>query len=145
MRVAIQVVLALVIVGLSYFLYISITEPYAAIRLDQELTETTKKRMDRIRYTLIRYEQQNDRFPSTLDSVRLYARTDSFLVANSDSLYRGIPVDSLIYSPRTGEMFEYAVNDTSAVKIYRLKDPESNNQIGSLTPDVTRLNAASWE
>jgi hypothetical protein len=42
-------------------------------------------------------------------------------------------------------MFELTVNDTARVKTYLLKDPDSDDQIGTVEPDVTRLNAASWE
>jgi hypothetical protein len=144
MRVAIQAVLALVIVALGYFLYISITEPYEAIRIDEELTDLTRERMDRVRFTAIQYERQYDRFPSTLDSLRMFALTDSAIVATADSVY-GMPTDSIFVSPRTGAEFVYAINDTSTVAIYELRDPESDDVIGALTPDVTKLNAASWE
>ena len=57
----------------------------------------------------------------------------------------GFMPDSLPFSPRTGNPFEYAVNDTGRVVIYLLKDPDSDDRIGALTPDITLLNAASWE
>lgn len=145
-RKVIQVVLALVIVGLVYFLYESITEPYEAILEQERLTEETRDRMEMIRTSMIRYERVNGRFPMTLDSLVMFVRADSALQADRDSLFGvGFNVDSLIFSPRTGTQFELAVNDTSNVKIYRLDDPDSDDYIGSTSPDPTRLNAASWE
>ncbi|GIV61912.1 MAG: hypothetical protein KatS3mg044_0778 [Rhodothermaceae bacterium] len=145
-RVALQVVLGIVIVVLAYFLYVSITEPYKVVERQKELTRLTRERMSDVRTALVQYERVHKRFPLTLDSLVMWVKTDSFMLAKMDSLF-GHPVvpDSLPYSPRTGKRFEYAVNDTARVKIYLLKDPDSNDQIGSLLPDVTLLNAASWE
>ena len=145
-RIGIQIVLAIVIIGLGYWLYVSITAPWAVVERQQELTERTRARMDNVRAALIRYEERQDRFPATLDSLQMWVQTDSVIRAHADSLFgRGFEADSLIYSPRTGKMFEYAVNDTARVMMYRLKDPDSPDVIGTLEPDPTELNAASWE
>jgi len=146
LRTAIQVLLAIVIIALFYWLYVSITAPYAAVERAQEITDLTRERMEKVRTSLINYEREEDKFPGTLDSLVMWVRTDSFMVANRDSLLgTNLPLDSLIYSPRTGSRFLYSVNDTGRVAIYLLKDPDSDDQIGSELPDVTQLNAASWE
>lgn len=146
LRKAIQLVLAVVIVGLSYVLYVSITEPYEVIERKREMTVLTRQRMDNVRTVLGVYSRRNNRFPSTLDSLLVFAKGDSLMLASRDSILgAGYRIDSLIHSPRTGKVFEYAVNDTSRVKIYLLKDPDSNDQIGSLEPDITLLNAANWQ
>lgn len=146
MRIAIQVVLAIVIVGLAYWLYVSITEPWKVVERQEALTERTRERMDEIRTALIRYETEAGRFPGTLDSLQMWVQTDSALQVERDSVFgEEFNPDSLIYSPRTGRQFEYAVNDTARVNIYRLKDPDSDDVIGTLEPDPTQLNAASWE
>ncbi len=145
-RVALQIVLGIVIVILAYYLYVSITEPYKVIERQKELTRLTRERMDDVRTALVLYERDKNRFPLTLDSLVMYVKTDSLIRLRADSIFGGpVNPDSLPYSPRTGKPFEYAVNDTAKVKIYLLKDPDSNDQIGSLIPDVTLLNAASWE
>lgn len=145
-RIGIQIVLAIVIIGLGYWLYLSITEPWAVVERQQELTEQTRARMDNVRAALIRYEEREDRFPSSLDSLHMWVQTDSVIQAHADSLFgSGFDADSLIYSPRTGKKFEYAVNDTARVMMYQLKDPDSRDVIGTLEPDPTELNAASWE
>lgn len=145
-RVGIQIVLAIVIIGLAYWLYVSITEPWGVIERQQELTERTRERMDEVRTALIRFEEREDRFPYALDTLQTWVRTDSIMRAEADSLFgTGFNVDSLIYSPRTGKQFEYAVNDTARVMMYQLKDPDSDDVIGTLAPDPTELNAASWE
>ena len=145
-RVGIQVVLAIVIIGLAYWLYVSITEPWKAVERQEELTEATRERMDEVRAALIRYEERENRFPATLDSLQMWVRTDSIIQLHSDSLFgSNFNPDSLIYSPRTGKKFEYAINDTARVMMYELRDPDSDDVIGTLEPDPTELNAASWE
>jgi type II secretory pathway pseudopilin PulG len=145
-RIGIQVVLAIVIIGLTYWLYISITEPWQVVERQQELTQQTRSRMTDVRNALIRYERANNRFPGTLDSLVIFVKEDSLLQAQQDSLFGPTFVpDSLIFSPRTGKQFDYAVNDTARVRTYLLEDPDSRDRIGTLEPDPTRLNAASWE
>ncbi len=146
LRVGLQIILWAVIATLSYFLYLSVTEPYELIERQEAMTEMTRMRMDKVRQVAIQYESQYERFPSTIDSLALYARMDSVFQMKRDSLLGPeLSVDSLIYSPRTGKKFVYATNDTSRVKTYELKDPDSNDKIGTLLADVTQLNAASWE
>jgi len=145
-RVGIQVVLAIVIIGLGYWLYLSITEPWDVIEQQEQLTERTRARMSDIRTALIHYDEREGRFPHTLDSLQMWVRTDSIMQADADTLFGpAFSPDSLIYSPRTGERFAYAVNDTARVMMYELSDPNSNDRIGTLEPDPTELNAASWE
>jgi hypothetical protein len=145
-RTSMQLVLVFVVLGLSYVLYISITKPYEGIEREREMTVLTRDRMDKVRTVLGVFSRENSRFPKTIDSLVVFARTDSMMTVSRDSLLgAGFVLDSLIFSPRTGKKFEYAVNDTSRVKIYLLKDPDSNDQIGSLDPDITLLNAANWQ
>jgi hypothetical protein len=146
LRVGLQVFLAIVIIVLGYVLFQSITKPYEAIEQQRELTAATRDRMADVRTAMIRYQRVNNRFPLTLDSLVRFVKTDSLISAREDSVFgRDIVPDSLPYSPRTGRMFELTVNDTARVKTYLLKDPDSDDQIGTVEPDVTRLNAASWE
>jgi len=142
----IQVVLAIVIIGLAYLLYTSIVEPYAKVERAKQVTEDTRARMDNVRTAMIMYERENDRFVTSLDSLISWLKADSLIMANTDSVF-GAPVmlDSLPYSPRTGNSFTLQVNDTSDVKIYLLEDPDSNDSIGSLISDITLLNASNWE
>lgn len=146
LRTGIQVVLAIVIVVLGYILYESITDPYEQIQQQERLTELTRERMDNIRTALVRFENQNDSFPDSLSHLMEYLRQDSLVQTKADSIFGpGLVLDSLLYSPRSGNPFEYAVNDTGRVQTYLLKDPDSNDQIGTLSGDVTQTNAANWE
>ena len=145
-QVGIQVVLALVIVALVYWLYVSITKPYEAIERQQELTQMTRARMGSVRAAMIRYEELNNRYVTSLDSLVAFVRTDSLYRSAGDSIFwPGFVPDSLVHSPRTGKTFVLSVNDTSRVKTYLLEDPDSEDRIGTLEPDITKLNAASWE
>ena len=145
-RVIIQVALGVLILCMGYFLYVSITEPWEAVERQEELTERTRLRMSNVRAALIRFDERNGRFPGSLDSLHIWVQTDSTIQAHSDSLFgSGTDIDSFIVSPRTGTQFEYAINDTSRVMVYLLSDPDSDDEIGTLEPDPTRLNAATWE
>ena len=145
-RTGIQVVLVLVILVLTYVLYESITGPYDVIQRQEELTEMTRQRMSDIRTGLIQFEQRNDSFPDSLDVLVNFLRQDSALMANQDSVFgHSVNIDSMLFSPRTGKPFQYAVNDTGRVDTYLLQDPDSEDQIGTMSGDVTQTNAATWE
>ncbi len=146
MQTTIRVVLAIVIVGLAYFLIISITEPYERVERRKELTEQTRARMDQVRTAMIQYQRDNGRYLTSLDSLVMWVKTDSVMVTGADSVFGlGFNADSMMYSPRTGKEFELAVNDTSRTHTYLLSDPDSNDHIGTLSGDITQLNAGSWE
>lgn len=146
LRVGIQVVLAFVILGLGYYLYYSITEPYERIERQQRITEQTRARMGHIRTALIDYERDSTSFPDSLDALIEHIQGDTLLSTKQDSVFGGsINIDSLLYSPRTGKRFQYAVSDTGRVETYLLEDPDSEDKIGTLTGDPTRTNSASWE
>ncbi len=145
-RTGLQIVLGIIIVVLAYVLYESITAPYAAVERQRELTERVRERMSDVRTAMIHYERVNNRYPLTLDSLVAFVKSDSLMQIKADSIFgKVVNPDSLPYSPRTGEMFQLSVNDTARVKTYLLKDPNSDDQIGTVAPDVTQLNAASWE
>lgn len=147
-RVGLQVILGIVIVVLAYVLYVSITAPYEAIRAQERATERVRQRMDLTRTALIRYRNQRNRFPNTLDSLAMFVSQNQPLRAELDSLsgIENFAPDSLLQSPRTGSAFEYETSpDTARVDIYRLRAPDSQDQIGTLELDVTQVNAASWE
>jgi hypothetical protein len=144
---AIQVVLGIVIVVLSYFLYHAIRDPYLAVERAEQMTQVTRDRMDQVRIALRVYNERNKRFPSTLDSLVQFVNTNVSVTSKVDSLFgSSFNADSFYVSPRPPHSrFEYAVNDTSRVKIYMLKDPDTDDQIGTLQPDITQVHAASWE
>ncbi len=145
-KIAIQALMAVLIVVLGYWLYRSITEPWKAVEREQALTQSTRQQMIQVRTAITYYEREEDRFPVSLDSLILWLHSDSLMAVDPQNVFDAdIAVDSLIYSPRTGNAFEYALNDTGRVAIYLLRDPDSDDYIGSDIPDITLLNAASWE
>ncbi len=146
LRTGIQLGLAVVILGLSYVLYVSLTAPYEKIERQRELTEQARTRMELLRTALVQYERTYDRFPGTLDSLTFYIQ-DSLSAGRRDSLFRRDlpPVDTLLVSPRTDARFEYAVSDTGRVPTYLLEDPGTDDRIGTLSGDPTEANVASWE
>ena len=146
LQTGLQLVLMLVIVALSYWLYRSLTAPYEEIRRQNQITADTRAQMQRIRTALIRYEEVNGRYTADLDSLVMFLRSDSLYMVASDSLLGpGFDLSTLALSPRTGNRFVLSVNDTSRVQTYLLIDPDSRDRIGTELPDVTLLNASSWE
>ena len=146
-KVVIQAMMAIVIVVLGYWLYQSIKAPWAEVERRAEVERLTRARMAQVRTALISYERQEGRFPGGLDSLVMWVAQDSIIGMNPDSVFGedGFNLDSLIFSPRTGSEFMYTLNNTGQVAIYFLEDPDSEDHIGSSEPDVTSLNAASWE
>ncbi len=149
-RSFLQVFLALVIAGLSYYLYHSITAPYDRIERQREITQMTRQRMTQIRTAMVRHNEVRDGYPQSLDSLVEFVKTDSLLVNARDSVFElaegtEFNPDSLPFSPRTGNRFELEVNDTLETPTYVLRDPDSRDSIGTTTGDITDLNAASWE
>jgi len=148
LRTTLQVVLAIVIAGLAYFLYYSITEPYEAIEREEQMVEEVRNRMIDIRTALNRYETDSTTYPDSLDQLMAHIERDTELLDNRDSLFQtSFELDSMFYSPRNGEPFVYTLSDTGQVPTYLLEAPapDSTDQIGTLTGDPTRTNVASWE
>ena len=151
----ITVVLAIFIIVLGWWLYKSITEPYEVVEQRKRMTERVHHNMEHIRDGLVRYNRRKDHFPPTeggLDSLVEFIKTDSLINADQDSIFKDFPesgytfnLDSLVYSPRSPhKRFEYTLNDTINPPLYLLKDPDSDDQVGSLEK-VTLLNAPSWK
>ncbi len=148
-----SIVLGIVIVVLGYYLYHSIVDPYKEVVEREQMTEQVRYKMGLVRDALVQYEQDKDEFPPTeggLDTLVSYLKSDSTMVADGDSLFapmnsnESFNPDSLVYSPRPPhEKFEYTLNDTLRPSIYLLKDPDSDDQIGSLE-NTTDLNATNW-
>ena len=148
LRTTLQVVLAIVIAGLAYFLYYSVTEPYEAIEREQRRGEEGRNRMVDIRTALNRYERDSTTYPDSLDQLMAHIESDTELLDNRDSLFQtSFELDSMFYSPRNGEPFIYTLSDTGQVATYLLEAPapDTTDQIGTLTGDPTRTNVASWE
>ena len=157
MRLAIQVVLALVIAVLAFLLYRSITVPYEREQARIETETIGRERMDDVRSALISYRDAYSDYPSTLDSLVMFVRQDSAWTPPSfeddeDRLTEYASTDSLIYSARGGQRFNYDVvqqtDSTGAptgVEIYWLQDPGvPGDSIGSHQPNPALRNAASW-
>lgn len=147
----ISIFLILIIIALSYVLFDSIVTPWQKEIAKRQLTEDTRFRMTLVRDALINFQARHPegKFPSTLDSLVIFLRTDSLMLVRGADLFsepvRGYNPDSLIYSLRPPhEKFVYSVNDTIRPPLYLLKDPGSDDAIGSLER-ITLLNAPNWQ
>lgn len=148
----ITVILAVLIVFLSWYLYRSIVDPYQVVLQEQEMVERERHRMGLVRDVLIQYRTRQGNFPPNeggLDSLVAFLKTDSLMVEISDSMYMERPPsvfspDSLTFSPRPPHnRFEYSVNDTLRPPIYLLENPDTDDYIGDLSR-TTMLNVPSW-
>lgn len=145
------IVLGIIIIGLTYWLYDSLVTPYKKVEAREAMTEKVRQRMLDTKDALIQYENRHDTFPPTeggLDSLVKFLKTDSMMIAMADTLFgKTFDVfnpDSLVYSPRPPyPKFEYTLNDTLRPQIYLLEDPGSDDTIGSLERTTMR-NAPNW-
>lgn len=144
---AILGLLILVLVGVLF--YVTVIPAQRAAAAERE-TDLTRERMSDVRAALISYRDSMGGYPATLDSLVLYARTDSALAARveaQEERLAPLSVDSLVFSPRTGNRFLYeVVSDTTGLEIYWLGDPDQvADSIGARSPSPALRNAASWE
>lgn len=146
------VVLAALIVILSWFLYRSLVEPYQRVLKEEEMVERERHRMEVVRDALVQYRNRLGDFPPTeggLDSLVSFLKTDSLMAARGDTLFAFMEPstyepDSVVYSPRPPHVrFEYTLNDTLRPQIYLLENPNSDDKIGDLER-TTLLNAPNW-
>lgn len=146
------IVLGILIVLLSWFLYRSIVDPYQEVIEEREMIERERHRMELVRDVLVQYRNRRGNFPPTdggLDSLVQFLKTDTLMVERGDSLFtfmapsRYSP-DSLVYSPRPPHnRFEYTLNDTIRPRLYLLENPGTDDRIGDLQR-TTMLNAPNW-
>ncbi|MCH8568416.1 MAG: hypothetical protein LAT67_09140 [Balneolales bacterium] len=141
----VSLVLIVVIVLLGVWLYNTITGPWKEVQEKQATTERVRTNMLAINDAIRFYNDRNNRFPSSLDSLMIFITNDNFFMANRDSLLRRRPVDfdSFLNSPRTGNRFEYELNAEARPPLYLLSDPDTEDHIGTLTR-VTDRGAPSW-
>ena len=149
---AIRAVLGLFIIGLVVALYFVTVVPAQRAEAARLETDLTRERMRDVRTALITYRDSLDGYPSSLDSLVLFTRTDSAFQAelagqDPEARLRPVSIDSLMYSPRTGARFNYeVVEDSTGLEVYWLGDPDVEaDSIGARTPNPALRNAASWE
>jgi len=146
-----SVALGIVIIALSWFLYDSIVTPYQEVKDREAETERVRTRMLSLKDALVQYESKFGHFPPTeggLDSIVVYLQTDSLMVAMGDTLFRQLPPltyspESIILAPRSQSRFIYTHIDTTRPPLYLLEDPDSDDEIGSLSRTTMR-NAPNW-
>ncbi len=146
------IVLGVLIVLLSWFLYRSLVDPYQEVLEEREMVERERHRMELVRDVLVQYRNRRGNFPPTdggLDSLVQFLQTDTMMVDRGDSLFAFMAPsqyspDSLVYSPRPPHhRFEYTLNDTIRPRLYLLENPGTEDRIGDLQR-TTLLNAPNW-
>jgi hypothetical protein len=146
------ILLGVIIIGMGYYLYISIVGPYQAVLEEEEMVERERHRMEVARDGIVQYNRRLGNYPPTeggLDSLVAFLKQDSLMLANGASLFEFRPPstynpDSVVFSPRPPyNKFEYTLNDTLRPQLYLLENPNSEDRIGSLEK-TTMLNAPNW-
>lgn len=95
-ELGIRAVLALAILGLVVALYFVTVVPAQEAAARQRETDLTRERMSDVRSALIAYRDSLDGYPSTLDSLVLFAQTDSAFaarIASEEERLRDVVVD----------------------------------------------------
>jgi len=146
------ILLGVIIIGMSYFLYRSLIDPYQEVLDEREMVERERHRMEVTRDALVQYRNRRGNFPPTdggLDSLVAFLKDDSLMVANGSELFAFRPPstydpDSVVHSPRPPHnRFEYTLNDTIRPRLYLLENPGTDDRIGDLE-STTMLNAPNW-
>ncbi len=146
----IGILLWVVIMGLGYVLFDSIYSPYQEVVKQREEIRQVRDRMEALRDALIAYQRTKEAFPENLDQLVDFLKSDSLMVARGDSLFRrpahiAYNPDEFTYTIRpSGSRFIYTRNDTLRPQIYLLRDPDSEDRIGSMER-TTLLNASNWD
>jgi hypothetical protein len=139
------IVLLIVIIGLGYWLYISITGPWQEVQRERQVTEQVRDRMYQVNNAIRYFNDRNNSFPPSLDSLMIFLQQDSLfqLRATNILVANEFNPETFLNSPRTGNRFTYEVNAESRPPLYILKDPDTEDHIGTLTR-ITDRGAASW-
>jgi len=149
-ELAIRAILGLLILVLVAVLFYVTVIPAQRAAAAERQTDLTRERMADVRTALISYRDSLGNYPSTLDSLVLFARTDSVFAAQAGAREERLAppsADSLAYSPRTGARFLYEIaSDSTGLEIYWLGDPDqAADSIGARSVSPALRNAASWE
>ncbi len=147
---AVRLLLSLVIAAMAVALVYVIVTPAQRAAEAQALTNLSRQRMSDVRNALGAWRTVHDSYPATLDSVAIFARTDSAFQAQlttDEGRTSEFNPDSMLVSPRSGERFEYAVvSDTTGLEIFWLNNPDiPGDSIGARIASPAYRNAASWE
>ena len=144
----VDVVLILVILGLTAGLWYVIWSPGRQLAREDDLKWESRSRMNALRTAQIEYFAAKGKYTANVDSLLMFVQ-DSIPAQRSDSLFTKLYMtafsfNSLRHAPKSITPYTIAVDDTSAVPRYSITDPDGFGYIGSLSnPD--EHNKASWE
>lgn len=141
----ITILLLIVILGLGYWLYISITGPWQEVQKERQMTEQVRDRLMQVNSAIRYFNDRNNQFPPSLDSLMTFLQQDSVFQSNPTEILnvREFNPDTFFESPRTGNKFNYALNDSARPPLYIIEDPDSDDHVGTLTR-ITDRGAPSW-
>jgi hypothetical protein len=144
----VDVLLIVVIVGLTFGLWYVIWSPGRELARQEDLKWESRSRMSALRTAENEYYSAKMKYTADIDSLLMFVQ-DSLSQTRVDSLFSKLYLtafnfDSLRYAPKSRQPYLLVVDDTSAVPRYSITDPDGFGYISSLTnPD--EHNKASWE
>jgi hypothetical protein len=144
----VDIVLIVVIVGLTAALWWVIWSPGQELRYMDDMKWESRSRMSALRSAEIEFFNAKQRYTDNLDTLMHFIQNE-VSQGRRDSLFTRLYIsafsfDSLRQSPLKRLPYEIAVDDTSAIKRYQIMDPDGFGSISSISnPD--EHNKASWE
>lgn len=144
----VDVLLIIVIVGLSIGLWYVIWSPGRQLAREEDLKWESRSRMTALRTAQVEYYSAKQTYSANIDSLLMFVQ-DSLSEQRIDSLFTKLYLtsfsfDSLRHAPKSLLPYAMAVDDTSAMPRYTIIDPDGYGYVSSLT-DPDEHNKASWE
>jgi len=143
-----NIILKILIAVLVVVLYYIITAPWSEKLKVDALKMQSRVKMTKIRSGELVFIESNNRYSSSLRELVDWLKADPTVAAKKDSIFNlkgaQLNLDSLIYSPVTGEVYKYQSSDSSTVKKYYLECPGGSGSIGSMVDD-DKVNKSTWE
>ncbi|GEM_PF-571056 len=146
----VDIILIVVILGLTYVLFRVINDPGQRLAWEEDMKWESRARMSALRTAQVEYFNYKRTYTPNVDSLFTVLR-DSMPQDRFDSLFTesqlyltDFSIDSVRHAPKSLTPYDIAVDDTSAVPRYRIEDPDGFGYISSLS-DPDEHNKASWE
>jgi hypothetical protein len=144
-----SILLKIIIVLLLAVLIYTLWQPYEFKRTEARQLSESRLRMTNIRNAQMFHYREFQTYQRDLDTLITWIKSDSLVIAKSDSLFRPLLVgefvaDSLRYSPRTHRQYIIEVDDSSSTHRYYIECPDGFGFVSSID-DLSQLHRPSWE
>jgi len=158
MKTALQIILALVVIGLGYALYKSIQTPIEFRQVKQERYEATIQKLKDIRKAELAYKDEHGSFTGSFDTLINFIKTDSLSVVKAigripdslleagmteqEALRRGIIERDTIRVAIKDSLFR---GDFNAEDLWRVPYTQDSFQLGAATVQSGNVDVEVFE